>query len=116
MLDSNFHPWKTLAAKLSEPVGGIKIFHSNLSMSRECHKVFTSLPTFYKQLKEFWELTSIGTCDEPSFTLNQSKISTSVKVVAPSMTLHYQIKVLINIFMVRLQDKHIYNAHSLFPH
>ena len=26
LLDSNFHPWKTLAAKLSEPVGGTKIF------------------------------------------------------------------------------------------
>ena len=31
LLDSNFHPWKTLAAKLLEPVGGTKIFHSNLS-------------------------------------------------------------------------------------
>ena len=72
LLDSNFHPWKTLAAKLLEPVGGTKIFHSNLSMSRECHKGFTSLPTFYKQLIEFWELTSIGICDEPSFILNQS--------------------------------------------
>ena len=60
LLDSNFHPWKTLAAKLLEPVGGTKIFHSNLSMSRECHKVSTSLSTFYKQLREFWELTSIG--------------------------------------------------------
>ena len=40
-------------------------------MSRECHKVFTSLPTFYKQLIEIWELTSIGTCNEPSFILNQ---------------------------------------------
>ena len=50
-LDSNFHPWKTLAAKLLEPVGRTKIFHSNLSMSRECHKVFTSLPNFYKQLR-----------------------------------------------------------------
>ena len=85
-------------------------------MSRECHKVFTSLPTFNKQLKKFRELTSIGTCDEPSFTLNQSKINTSLRVVAPSMTLHYQINILINIFMVRLQDKHIYNAHSLFLH
>ena len=72
LLDSNFHPWKTLAAKLLEPVGGTKIFHSNLSMSRECHKRLTSLPTFYKQLIEFWELTSIGICDEPSFILNQS--------------------------------------------
>ena len=34
--------------------------------------MFTSLPTFYKQLIEFWELTSIGICDEPSFILNQS--------------------------------------------
>ena len=41
-------------------------------MSRECHKAFTSLPIFYKQLTEFWELTSIGNCDEPSFILNQS--------------------------------------------
>ena len=41
-------------------------------MSRECHKVFTSLPTFYKQLIEFWESTSIGICDEPSFIFNQS--------------------------------------------
>ena len=72
LLDSNFHPWKTLAAKLLEPVGGNKIFHSNLSVSNECHKVFTSLPTFYNQLTEFWELTSIGICDEPSFALNQS--------------------------------------------
>ena len=45
LLDSNFHPWKTLAAKLLESVGGIKIFHSNLCMYRECHKLFTSLPT-----------------------------------------------------------------------
>ena len=65
LLDSNFHPWKTLAAKPLEPVGGTKIFHSNLSLSRECHKGLTSLPTFYKQLIEFWELTSIGICDEP---------------------------------------------------
>ena len=72
LLDSNFHLWKTSAAKLSEPVGGTKIFHSNLSMSKECHKGLTSLPTFYKQLIEFWELTSIGICDEPSFILNQS--------------------------------------------
>ena len=72
LLDFNFHPWKTLAGKLLEPVGGTKIFHSNLSMSRECHKVFTSLPTFHKQLIEFWELTSISICDEPSFMLNQS--------------------------------------------
>ena len=41
-------------------------------MSSECHKVFTSLPTFYKQLIESWKPTSIGICDEPSFTLNQS--------------------------------------------
>ena len=41
-------------------------------MSRECHKVFTSLPTFYKQLTEFWEPTSIGICDEPCFILNRS--------------------------------------------
>ena len=67
LLDFNFHPWKTLAAKLLEPVEGTKIFHSNLSISRECHK-----PTFYKQLIEFWELTSIGICDELSFILNQS--------------------------------------------
>ena len=36
------------------------------------NKGLTSLPTFYKQLIEFWELTSIGICDEPSFILNQS--------------------------------------------
>ena len=72
LLDSNLHPWKTLAAKLLESVRGIKIFHSNLSISRECQKVFTSLPTFYKQLIEIWELTSIGTCDEPSFIFNRS--------------------------------------------
>ena len=74
LLDSNFHRWKILAAKLLEPVGGTKIFHSNLSVSKQCHKVFTSLPTFYKQLIEFWELTSIGICDhdEPSLILNQS--------------------------------------------
>ena len=98
LLNSNFHLWKTLAAKLLEPVGGTKIFHSNLSMPRECHKVFTSLPTFYKQLIEFWELTSISICDEPSVILNQSvdgTINTSLKVVALSMTLYYQIKVLI---------------------
>ena len=72
LLNSNFHPWKSLATKLLEPVGGTKISHSTLSMSRECHKVFTNLPTFYKQLIECWELTSIGVCDEPSFILNQS--------------------------------------------
>ena len=44
--DSNFQPWKTLAAKLLEPAGGTKILHSNLSLSRECHKVFTSLQSF----------------------------------------------------------------------
>ena len=41
-------------------------------MSGECHKVFKSLPTFYKQLIEFWEPTSIGICNEPSFISNQS--------------------------------------------
>ena len=99
LLDSNFHPWKTSAAKLLEPVGGTKVFHSNLSISRECHKGLTSLPTFYKQLIEFWELTSIGICDEPSFILNQSvwNNNTSLKVVALSMTLRYQIKVLITL-------------------
>ena len=50
--DSNFHPWTTLAAKLLKPVGGTKIFHSNLSMRRECHKVFI--------------------CHEASFIFNQS--------------------------------------------
>ena len=69
---SGWYSYNTLAAKLLEPVGGTKIFHSNLSMPRECHKVFTSLPTFYKQLIEFLELTSIGICDELSFILNQS--------------------------------------------
>ena len=97
LLDSNFHPWKTSAAKLLEPVGATKIFHWNFSMSRECHKVFTSLPTFYKQLIEFWELPSIGTCDEPSFILNQSVWNNKhiTKVVALCMTQHCQIKVLI---------------------
>ena len=32
----------------------------------------TSLPTFYKQLIEFWEPTSISICDEPSFISSQS--------------------------------------------
>ena len=41
-------------------------------MSRECHKVFISLPIFYKQLIEFWEPTSISICDELSSILKQS--------------------------------------------
>ena len=77
LLDFNFHPWKALAAKLLEPVGGTKIFHSNLSMPRECHKLFTSLPTFYKQLIKFWEPTFTGICDEPSYILNNKHITES---------------------------------------
>ena len=45
--DSNFHQWKTLAAKLLEPVGGTKIFHSNLSFFFEFEFLFFEFEFFF---------------------------------------------------------------------
>ena len=58
LLDSNFHPWKTLAAKLLELAGGTKILHSNLSMSRECYIGFTITCDFklWKEVKSEFRL------------------------------------------------------------
>ena len=43
----NFHLWKVVADKILRSVGGIEVFHANLSFSTDKMRAVTGLPRFY---------------------------------------------------------------------
>ena len=50
LLDDNLHTWKHLSKIFLVPLGGVFLFHSNLSLSDRCLHAFKKLPTFYQEL------------------------------------------------------------------
>ena len=55
LLEPDFHQWKLIPNVIYQNIGGLSVFHSNLSLSKSSSIYTKVIPTFYANLLQSWQ-------------------------------------------------------------